>query len=71
MKFRANHDIVVGKPGALRTVASGGLLPKLAVPELQRLADLGAVTAIDDGQDDEAEKAAADKAATEQGGPKD
>lgn len=57
MKFRALHDVVLGKPGALRTVAAGELLPKLPTDELQRLVDLGAVTGADDGRADAADKA--------------
>lgn len=48
MKFRANHDVVIGKPPATRTVAGGELLPKLPVDELQRLVELGAATGIDE-----------------------
>ena len=65
MKFRANHDIVVGKPPGARTVVAGQILPKLPMDELQRLVDLGAVTGIEDAGDDAAEKAAAEKAAAE------
>jgi len=52
MKFKANHDIVIGKPPKPKTVHAGELMPAgLPMAELQRLADLGAITGVAEAAD--------------------